>query len=98
MVFANAGSREIRYLIATCGVLMSLPLILFFWIGAQTFVRPKEKAAAVALFWFGTVLLALSLLTFLHPNLAAWEAFAVGAAVIVYLTLWLVGKRSRRRP
>ena len=71
--------------------------MLFFWIGAQTFVRQKEKAAAVALFWFGTGLLVLSLLTFLHPNLAAWDSFAVAAAVIVYLTLWIVGKRSRPR-
>jgi hypothetical protein len=40
----------------------------------------------------------LSLLTFLHPNLATWDAFAAGAAVIVYLTLWLVGRRRNPRP
>ena len=49
------------------------------------------------LFWFGTGLLALSLLTFLNPSLAVWDAIAVGAGVIVYLALWIFGKRSKGR-
>ena len=49
------------------------------------------------LFWLSVGLLALSLLTFLHPHLAAWDSFAVCAAMILYLTLWIVGKRTRPR-
>jgi len=87
--------RKITYLIAICGTLLSLPLLLFAWIGAQTFIREGEKAIAVAIFWLSAGLLALSLLTFLHPHLATWDALAVGAALIIYLGLWIAGKLTK---
>ncbi|HEY5722335.1 MAG TPA: hypothetical protein VIT45_08430 [Allosphingosinicella sp.] len=61
-------------------------------------MRQGEKAIAIAIFWLSLGLLALSLLTFLHPSLATWDALAAGAAMIVYLTLWLIGRRCKPRP
>ena len=78
-------------------MLLSLPLILFSWIGAQTFIPQRDKAIDIILFWASVGLLALSLLTVLNPNLATWNAIATGAGVMVYLTLWLYGKLSNRR-
>ena len=74
---------------------MSLPLMLFFGIGAQTFVRPREKALAAAIFWFGAALLALSLATLFLPRLATADLIAVLAASVVYLALWLFARRRK---
>jgi hypothetical protein len=85
----------ISYLIAICGTLISLPIILFFGIGAKTFVRPGEKALAGALLWFGTGLLGLSLATFFQPRLATADLIAVLAALSAYFAMWYYAKRGR---
>ena len=35
-----------RLIAAIAGILISIPPLIFFWIGAQTFIRPTEKALA----------------------------------------------------
>lgn len=37
-----------RFVAAIVGMLVSVPPLIFFWIGAQTFIRQKERALAVA--------------------------------------------------
>ena len=71
---------------------MSLPLLLFFWVGAQSFVRPAEKKLAVAILGFAAGLLALSLATLFLPWLAWVDLVAIVAAAIVYVALWLYGR------
>jgi hypothetical protein len=50
-----------RFVAAILGILVSIPPLLFFWIGAQTFIRPGERALAVAVTFETGALLALSI-------------------------------------
>jgi hypothetical protein len=38
----------LRLVAAIAGILVSVPPLIFFWIGGQTFIRPLERALAVA--------------------------------------------------
>ena len=87
-----------RFVVAIAGILLSLPLGVFFWIGSRTFIRNGERAFARAVLVAAVGLFGLSLAALFVPSLARANAIGVVAALLAYVGFWLYAKRRRRLP
>src|SRR3954469_10141443 len=76
--------RRMRFVVAILGILVSIPPLLFFWIGSQTFVRPGERRLAVAMTIESVALLALSIASLFTP---AVEPIQLAVLVATIATL-----------
>lgn len=57
-----------RFLLAFSGIIVSLPPLIFFWIGSQTFIRLSERILATAITIESGALLALSTALLFTPS------------------------------
>jgi len=57
-----------RFVAAMIGILVGVPPFLFFWVGAQTFIRSPEKVLAVVVAAQSGALLLLSATLFFTPS------------------------------
>jgi hypothetical protein len=71
-----------RALAAIAGILLSGPTLLFFWIGAQTFIRPHERILAIAMTIEAGALLALSIGLVFTPALQRIQAVLLGTTLL----------------
>ena len=83
-----------RFIAAIAGILISILPLIFFWVGAQTFNRPQEKALAmIMVILSGALLLASGSLLFspsmqrLQWVLLAATIIAVAAILVLHRTL-----------
>jgi len=80
-----------RFFAAILGVLVSILPLIFFWVGAQTFLRPLERGLAIAMFLASGALLLLSIALLVTPSVQRLQAMmlvitfgAVAAIFIAY--------------
>jgi hypothetical protein len=78
-----------RFIAALAGLIVALPVTLFFWIGSQTFTRPAEHVFAVMITYEGAALIALSIGSLLVSKLRYLQ-YAVGAIFAATLALMAV--------
>lgn len=83
-----------RFVAAIAGVLVSIPPLVFFWIGARTFVRPPERLLAIAVTIETGALLFLSLALLFTPSLQRLQGILLSAtvatvAIILVANRWL---------
>jgi uncharacterized membrane protein len=57
-----------RFVAAIAGIVVSVLPLIFFWIGAQTFIRPHERALAVGATLETGALLLMSIALFFTPS------------------------------
>jgi hypothetical protein len=57
-----------RFIAAIAGILLSVPPLIFFWIGAQTFIKAGERLLATAIAIETLALLAASIALFFAPS------------------------------
>lgn len=74
-----------RFLVAIAGVLLSLPLLLFFGVGSITFLNPLEKAFASLTVLFALGLFGVSVSALFKRSLA--PAILLVAAVWIYVEM-----------
>ena len=84
-----------RFVAAIAGVVLSVPPLIFFWIGTQTFLRPAEKLLAVAVTIETAALLALSVALLFTPAVQRVQAVLL-LATFVTVALIFAGYRLLR--
>jgi len=72
----------LRFVAAIAGVFLSVPPLLFFWIGTQTFTRSSERLLALAVTLETAALLALSLASFFTPAVHRVQAYLLLATFV----------------
>jgi hypothetical protein len=83
----------VRFLTAFAGILLSVPPLIFFWIGSQTFVRPLEKGLAVAVTLETGALLVMSIALFFTPSVQRIQTLLLAAtAVTVAVIIFMAGR------
>ena len=70
-----------RFVAAIAGIAIALPALIFFWIGAQTFIRQSEKTLAIVLVAETCALLLLSLALPFVPSVQRLQAVLLALAV-----------------
>jgi hypothetical protein len=73
----------VRFVLAIAGILVSVPPLIFFWIGTQTFARHSEKALAVVMTVETGVLLVLSIALFFAPSVQRLQAVLLLATIAI---------------
>ena len=71
-----------RLVAAVAGFVLSVPPLIFFWIGSQTFLRFWEKALAMAVTVETAALLALSVALFFTPTVHRIQALLLVATFV----------------
>ena len=71
-----------RFLVAILGILVSIPPLIFFWIGSQTFVRGSERALAVAITLETAALLAFSIALFFTPSVLRIQVILLAVTIV----------------
>ena len=84
-----------RFVAAIIGILVSLPPLIFFWIGTQTFLRPLERLLAALVTAEAGALLILSAALLFTPSVQRLQAILL-IATIVTVSLTLVVNRLVR--
>lgn len=84
-----------RFVAAIAGVLVSVPPLIFFWIGTRTFVRPPERALAIAVTIEAGALLLLSLALLFTPSLQRLQGILL-LATIATIAIILAANRLLR--
>ena len=84
-----------RFVAAIIGILVSLPPLIFFWIGTQTFLRPLERLLAALVTAEAGALLILSAALLFRPSVQRLQAILL-IATIVTVSLTLVVNRLVR--
>jgi hypothetical protein len=84
-----------RFVAAIAGIILSIPLLIFFWIGTQTFMRSSERALAMAVTLETAALLALSVALLFTPSVQRVQAVLV-LATLVTIALIMAGYRLLR--
>jgi hypothetical protein len=75
----------LRFVTALAGILVSVPPVIFFWIGTQTFIRPLERVLALVVTIEAGALLLLSVTLIFTPSVQRAQIFlllATGTTVI----------------
>ena len=72
-----------RFVAGILGILVSMPSLLFFGIGAQTFGRPLEKALATGVTLLSGALLLLSAAVFFSASIQRVQVFVLIATVVI---------------
>jgi hypothetical protein len=70
-----------RFVTAVAGVLIAVLPLIFFWVGAQTFLRPLERTLAFAMVVETGALLLLSLALFFTPSVQRIQAIVLFATI-----------------
>jgi hypothetical protein len=86
----------VRFLVAVAGVLLSLPLLLFFGVGSITFLNPLEKTFASLTVLFALGLFGLSILAIFKRNLAMANLIALAAAILLVVAVWIYVEMTPR--
>ncbi|MCP3731294.1 hypothetical protein M9978_12735 [Sphingomonas sp. MG17] len=84
-----------QFLAAIIGMLVSVPPLIFFWIGTGTFVRPSERRLAVIVTLVSAALLALSAVLFFTRAVQAVQGTLLAVQVLA-VSLILLTYRKRR--
>ena len=84
-----------RFVAAIAGVLVSVPPLIFVWVGAQTFVRSLERGLAFAMMVATFALLGLSVALLFTPAVQRLQGMLL-LATIATLTVALVVYRQSR--
>jgi hypothetical protein len=84
-----------RFVAAIAGVLVSVPPLIFFWISTRTFVRPPERALAIAVTIEAGALLLLSLALLFTPSLQRLQGILL-LATIATIAIILAANRLLR--
>ena len=84
-----------RALAAIAGIILSGPTLLFFWIGAQTFIRAHERILAVALAIEAAALLALSIGLLFTPAVQRIQAVLLGTTLLSLAVVFAIYRASK---
>ena len=85
-----------RFLVAVAGVLLSLPLLLFFGVGSITFLNPLEKAFASLTVLFALGLFGVSVSALFKRSLAPANLLALTAAILLVAAVWIYVEMTPR--
>jgi hypothetical protein len=77
----SRGGCILRFVLAIVGVLVSVPLLVFFWIGTQTFVRQLERLLAFLVTIETGALLVLSIALLFTPSVQRLQAAFLIASI-----------------
>jgi len=72
-----------RFVVAVAGILVSVPPLLFFGIGTQTFIRSSEKALAVGVTALSCALLTFSVMLLFTASVQRFQVILLIATVAV---------------
>lgn len=81
-----------RFIAAIAGILLSLPPLIFFWIGAQTFIRKGERLLATGVAIETFALLAASVALLFTPAVQRVQVLLLLMTVVTLIAV-LVGLR-----
>lgn len=84
-----------RFVAAIAGIVLSVPSLIFFWIGTQTFVRLSERALAIAMTLETGALLGLSVALLFTPAVQRVQTLLL-LSTLVTVVLILAGYRLLR--
>ena len=84
-----------RFVAAITGIVVSVPPLVFFWIGTQTFLRSSEKLLALAVTLETAALLALSVALLFTPAVQRLQVVVL-LATLVTVALIFAGYRLIR--
>ena len=77
-----------RFIAAIAGILLSLPPLIFFWIGAQTFIKTGERLLATAIAIETFALLALSIALLFTPAVQRVQILLLLATVATLVAVF----------
>ena len=84
-----------RFVAAIAGVLVSVPPLIFFWVGTQTFLRTLERGLAFAMVIATCALLGLSVALLFTPSVQRLQGVLL-IATIAAVTIILIMHRQTR--
>ena len=84
-----------RFVAAIAGVILSVPPLIFFWIGTQTFIRLSERVLAIAMTIETGALLILSAALLFTPAVQRLQTLLL-LSTLVTIVLILAGYRLLR--
>jgi hypothetical protein len=93
-IFA-AGGFIVRFVLAIAGILVSVPPLIFFWIGTQTFARHSEKLLAFVMMVGTGALLALSIVLFFVPSVQRLQAVLLIATIVTSALILMADRLFR---
>jgi hypothetical protein len=71
-----------RVIAAIAGILLSVPPLIFFWIGAQTFIKAGERRLATVIAIETFALLAVSIALFFAPAVQPFQLLLLLTTVL----------------
>lgn len=77
-----------RAILATLDVLVGAPILLFLWIGTQTFVREHERLLAIAMSALTVGLLVLSLALFFTASVQRIQSVVLAITVFLLAVIY----------
>ena len=77
-----------RAILATLGILVGAPILLFFWIGTQTFVRENERLLAIAITALTVGLLVLSLALIFTASVQRIQSVVLAITVFLLAVIY----------
>ena len=84
-----------RFVAAFAGLIVSIPPLIFFWVGAQTFVKHVERGLAFAMVIETAAMLALWVGLLFTPSVQRLQATLLIATVVAVILI-LVGYHLSR--
>ena len=84
-----------RFVAAIAGLILSVPPLVFFWVGTQTFMRSSERALAMAMTLEAAALLALSVALLFTPSVQRIQVLLL-LVTLVTIALIFAGYRLLR--
>jgi hypothetical protein len=84
-----------RFVLAIFGMLIGTPPLLFFWIGSQTFVRPRERQLAIMVTCETAALIALSAALLFTPSVEPIQIVVLIVTIATLGAVWIVARRGK---
>lgn len=81
-----------RFVAAIAGILVSVPPLIFFWIGTQTFLRPLEKALALVVTVETGALLLLSVALLFTPSVQRLQGILLIVTVAAIVAILMANR------
>jgi hypothetical protein len=85
----------VRFVLAIAGILVSVPPLIFFWIGTQTFARHSEKLLALVMTAETGALLVLSILLFFTPPVQRLQLVLLIATIVTTTLIFMADRLFR---
>jgi hypothetical protein len=79
-----------RAILAALGILISAPVLLFFWVGTQTFVREHERLLAVAMTFLAGLLLVCSITLIFSASVQRIQSVLLAVTVAILAMLYVL--------